>query len=118
MTDERITSMAQNGPPPAAAGTLYPGNVMHQLLNPFDHRFSYSVFSLLVEIDRLAELGRLSRLLCVNRPRLLSFQEKDHVKEAGETLRQFADRLLARAQGCVHLACLSCCSTPSWANSV
>jgi DUF1365 family protein len=97
MTDERITSMAQNGPPPAAAGTLYPGKVMHQRLNPFGHRFSYSVFSLLVDIDRLAELGRLSRLLSVNRPGLLSFQEKDHVEEAGETLRQFADRLLARA---------------------
>ena len=94
---DRITSMAENGPPPAAAGTLYPGKVMHQRLKPFGHRFSYSVFSLLVDIDRLEALGRMSRLMSVNRPGLLSFQEQDHVEQEGETLRQFANRLLARA---------------------
>jgi DUF1365 family protein len=33
----------------------------------------------------------------VNRAGILSFHERDHVEEDGETLRQFADRLLARA---------------------
>src|SRR5690606_7694823 len=49
MKQIRVTSMADNGPPPSAAGTLYPGKVMHQRLHPFGHRFSYSVFSLLVD---------------------------------------------------------------------
>ncbi len=93
----RITSMSENGPPPTAAGTLYPGKVMHQRLNPFGHRFSYTVFSLLVDIDRLDDLARMSRLLSVNRPGILSFHESDHVEDKGETLRQFADRLLAAA---------------------
>lgn len=97
MKTDRITSMVENGPPPVAAGTLYPGKVMHQRLNPFGHRFSYTVFSLLVDIDRLGELARMSRLLSVNRPGILSFREGDHVEEGGETLRQFVDRLLARA---------------------
>lgn len=97
MRQTRITSMADNGPPPAAAGTLYPGKVMHQRLRPFGHRFSYSVFSLLVDADRLGELAGLARLLSVNRAGILSFNERDHVEEDGETLRQFADRLLARA---------------------
>jgi DUF1365 family protein len=97
MKAERITSVEENGPPPDAAGTLYPGKVMHQRLKPFGHRFSYSVFALLVDVDRLGELGRLSRLLAVNRPGLLSFRESDHVEAEGETLRCFADRLLARA---------------------
>lgn len=97
MKVDRITSMAENGPPPVAAGTLYPGKVMHQRLKPFGHRFSYSVFSLLVDIDRLGELSRLSRLLSVNRPGVLSFRESDHVEAKGETLRHFADRLLAGA---------------------
>lgn len=99
MKDERITTMTGNGPPPTAAGTLYPGKVMHQRLRPFGHRFTYSVFSLLVDIDRLDELGRMSRLLGVNRPGLLSFYEGDHVERDGETLRHFADRLLTLA-GC------------------
>ena len=97
MKAARITSMEENGPPPAAAGTLYPGKVMHQRLNPFGHRFSYTVFSLLVDIDRLDELARLSPLLSVNRPGIFSFHERDHVETNGETLRQFADRLIAGA---------------------
>ncbi|MGQ2905503.1 MAG: DUF1365 domain-containing protein [Neoaquamicrobium sediminum] len=97
MTRERITTTDANGAPPEAAGTLYPGRVMHQRLRPFGHRFSYPVFSLLVDIDRLVELGRMSRLLGVNRAGLASFQERDHVENDGETLRQFVDRLLANA---------------------
>jgi DUF1365 family protein len=89
--------MAQNGPPPTAAGVLYAGKVMHARLKPFGHRFVYSVFSLLVDIDRLTELGRLSRFLAVNRPGLASFYESDNVEREGETIRQFADRLLANA---------------------
>lgn len=96
-TENRITTMAENGPPPAAAGMLYAGKVMHARLKPFGHRFVYSVFSLLVDIDRLTELDRLSRFLAVNRPGLASFHESDHVEREGETIRQFADRLLANA---------------------
>lgn len=94
---ERITSMAENGPPPLAAGTLYTGCVMHARLRPFGHRFSYRVFSLLADLDRLDELHRMSPLLSVNRANLVSFHEKDHVERSGETLRAFADRLLAGA---------------------
>lgn len=94
---QRITTMAENGPPPAAAGTLYPGKVMHQRLKPFGHRFSYSVFSLLVDIDRLDDLARQSRLLSVNAPGLVSFRESDHIEREGENLRTFADRLLGDA---------------------
>ncbi len=97
MREARITSMAENGPPPPAAGTLYLGKVMHQRLNPFGHRFSYSVFSLLVDIDRLGELAELTRLLSVNRAGILSVHEREHVEEEDETLRRFADRLLAHA---------------------
>jgi DUF1365 family protein len=97
MTRQRVSTMAENGPPPQAAGVLYPGEVMHARLKPFGHRFTYSVFSLLVDIDRLAELGRASFLLGVNRRGLSSFHESDHVERPGETLRAFADRLLAGA---------------------
>lgn len=91
---DRISSMRDNGPPPQAAGALYPGEVMHHRLKPFGHRFAYGVFSLLADIDRLDELGRMSRLLSVNRPNLASFHECDHVERDGETVRAFADRLL------------------------
>lgn len=97
MPKERISRMDQNGAPPRAAGTLYPGKVMHQRLNPFGHRFTYSVFSLLVDIDRLDGLAAMTRLLSVNGPGVLSFHERDHVERQGESLRHYVDRLLLQA---------------------
>lgn len=94
---ERITTMAGNGAPPRAAGTLYPGTVMHARLKPFGHRFTYRVFSLLVDIDRLDALDRMSPLLSVNRGNLAAFHEADHVERPGESLRAFVDRLLGEA---------------------
>lgn len=94
---QHITTMTENGPPPQAAGVLYPGEVMHARLKPFGHRFAYSVFSLLVDVDRLEAMGRMTWLMKVNRPGLASFHESDHVEHQGETLRAFADRLLAGA---------------------
>lgn len=94
---DRITTMSANGPPPAAAATLYSGEVMHQRLRPFGHRFAYRVFSLLVDADRLDEADRLSPLFSVNRANLLSFHEKDQSERPGETVRAYADRLLAEA---------------------
>ena len=62
-----------------AAGTLYEGPVMHARLKPFAHRFSYRVFSTLIDIDQLDALGRMSWLLSVNRFNILSIHESDHI---------------------------------------
>ena len=97
MSRARITTTAANGPAPRDTATLYIGSVMHQRLRPFGHRFDYTVFSLLVDVDRLPELATLSRFLSVNRPGMVALNEKDHVEREGETLRQYADRLLGEA---------------------
>lgn len=89
------TTLAANGPPPAAAATLYEGRVAHARLRPFVHRFSYRVFSLLVDLDRLPEAGGMSRLFSVNRFNLISFHEADHGARDGKALRPHVDRLLA-----------------------
>jgi uncharacterized protein len=65
-------------PAPEAAASLYPGDVMHARMKPKAHRFAYKVFCLLIDIDRLAEANRMSRLFSVNRFNLLGFREKDH----------------------------------------
>ena len=92
---ERITTMEANGAAPAAAAALYAGEVMHARMKPFAHRFTYRVFSLLLDLDRLQEAGRQSALFSVDRPGIVSFHQKDHADREGETLRQKADRLLA-----------------------
>jgi DUF1365 family protein len=97
MALDHISTMTENGPPPQAAAVLYTGEVMHARLKPFGHRFVYSVFSLLVDIDRLPEVGRMSRLLSVDRANVLSFRTADHVEHGDQSVRAFVDRLLANA---------------------
>ncbi len=98
MTQERAgrgVSMRDNGPPPEAAAALYVGDVMHQRMKPFGHRFRYRVFSMAIDLDRLAEADRLSALFSVNRRNAVSFCESDHGGKMGA--RAHADELLAQA---------------------
>lgn len=88
-------SVTRNGPPPDAAAVLYVGDVMHQRIKPFGHRFQYRVFSLSIDLDRLEEADSQSALFSVNRSNLVSFHEEDHA--ANGKLRSHADRLLADA---------------------
>ncbi len=90
------TDMAANGTAPSAAATLYVGPVMHQRMKPVANRFSYDVFSLLIDLDRLDEASRMSRLFSVGRINLVSFHERDHGPRDGSSLRAHVDGLLAR----------------------
>ncbi|MBR0712898.1 DUF1365 domain-containing protein [Bradyrhizobium liaoningense] len=78
------------------AAALYFGDVMHARLKPMGHRFSYRVMSLLIDLDRLDEADRQSRLFGVNRAALYSFHEADHGERDGSSLRAYAMRCAAR----------------------
>ncbi len=65
---------------------------MHARLKPMGHRFSYRVMSLLIDLDRLDEANRKSRLFGVNRAALYSFNERDHGDRDGSSLRAYAQR--------------------------
>ena len=77
---------------PSAPAALYFGNVMHARLKPMGHRFSYRVFSLLIDLDRLDDANRMSRLFGVNRAALYSFHERDHGDRDGSSLRAYVNR--------------------------
>ena len=94
---KRITTLDENGPPPVAPAALYQGDVMHQRIKPFGHRFSYPVFSLLIDIDRLEEADHLSPLFSVEKPNLIAFRAADHLDPEETSLRRQADRLLSEA---------------------
>ncbi|WP_275782463.1 DUF1365 domain-containing protein [Pararhizobium gei] len=91
------SDMKKNGPPPADAAAIYAGKVMHQRMKPVGHRFSYEVFSLLIDLDRLADADSQSRLFSVNRRNLLSFYEADHTGAVNVSLRGYANELLEGA---------------------
>lgn len=86
---------------PDAPVILYSGKVMHQRLKPFGHRFSYRVFSLLLDIDRLGEAHSKSRLFSINRRNVASFHVADHidtrVSPSSDGIRAYVDRLFAGA---------------------
>ena len=84
-------------PPPAAAVSLYRGPVMHARMRPVPHRFSYDVFSIAIDLDRLEEAGTASALFSVDRANVVSFRQSDHGPCDGTPLASHARRLLAEA---------------------
>jgi DUF1365 family protein len=78
------------GDPAGAAAALYFGKVTHARLKPARHRFNYRVMSLLIDLDRLDAADRQCRLFGVNRAALFSFNEADHGKRDGSSLRRYA----------------------------
>lgn len=74
---------------------LYVGEVMHMRLRPFRHRFRYRVFTLLLDVDRLAAAE--SRLLKIDRFGLFAFHRRDHAGRDGGDLRAWAEARLAEA---------------------
>lgn len=80
---------------PDAGGFLYPARVMHRRLIAPLYRFVYSVFYVLVDVDRLDELHRRLRCFSFNRFNLLSLHTQDHGD--GHGLRAWAEKTLADA---------------------
>lgn len=67
---------------------LYRGKVRHRRFHPVEHEFEYSVFMAFLDIDRLAELMRVSPLSGYGKPALVAFREEDHFGDPGLSLRQ------------------------------
>ncbi|WP_425329997.1 DUF1365 domain-containing protein [Terrirubrum flagellatum] len=83
--------------PPVAAVSLYRGEVMHARLKPFGYRFAYRVATILIDIDRLEEAKKASRLFSVGRFNLYGFDIRDHGKGDGSSLRAHVDEAFAQA---------------------
>lgn len=74
---------------------IYFADVMHHRLLEPGYRFSYRVFSLLLDIDRLDEAAKGSLLFSHNRFNLLSFYDRDHGPRDGSALRPWLESKLA-----------------------
>jgi DUF1365 family protein len=78
-----------------APAALYWGKVMHARWQPVQHRFTYRVMNLLIDLDRLKEADRQSWLFGINRAAPFSFHERDHGDGRGTGLSQHARQLAA-----------------------
>lgn len=77
-----------------SAGQLYPSTVMHRRLVAPLYRFTYRIFYLLVDIDRLDELDRSLRLFSRNRFNLVSLHDRDF-GDGATSWRTWVERQLA-----------------------
>jgi DUF1365 family protein len=63
---------------------LYAGHVVHARLRPKRHKLTYRVFSLLLDLDEMAELSRRLKLFGHNRAAVFSFYDDDHGDGTGD----------------------------------
>jgi DUF1365 family protein len=82
--------------PALPEASLYWCRVMHERLLPFRHKFTYRVFSLLLDIDRLPQIAARSHLFGYNRFAILGFNDRDHGPRDGSPLRPWVEAALAR----------------------
>jgi DUF1365 family protein len=73
---------------------LFVGTLRHRRFAPIAHAFTYPLFMALLDIDRLPELMRVSRLTSYNRFNWASFYDRDHL---GDPARPLRERLAADA---------------------
>jgi DUF1365 family protein len=76
---------------------LYDGDVVHERRTPKLHRLRYSVFSMLFDLDELAQLDRSLRLFGYNRRAPVTFHDADHGPHTGEPLRPWAESKMRAA---------------------
>lgn len=80
---------------PAAA--ILRGQTTHQRFAPFNRRFSYRLFQLVLDIDHIAQTAEKLRLFSYNRGNLFSFHDCDHGDRSGAPLRPWAQAAFASA---------------------
>ena len=73
---------------------LFVGTLRHRRFAPVPHAFTYPLFMALLDVDRVPELMRVSRVTSYNRWNWASFDERDHL---GDPRRSLRDRLAVDA---------------------
>ena len=78
---------------------IYSGTLRHRRFSPVRHEFTYPLFMVFLDIDRLPELMKVSPLAGYNRRNWISYEERDHF---GDPARSSAR---ARIAGCGQKRC-------------
>ena len=67
---------------------LFVGTLRHRRFTPVPHAFTYPLFMVLLDVDRVRELMRVSRLTSYNRWNWASFVDRDHLGDPTRSLRE------------------------------
>ena len=74
---------------------LYAGEVIHQRFAPKPHRLAYHIFQVLLDLDRVDEDVKATRLLSRNRFNLFGFYDRDHGPDQADRAGSLRDRMVA-----------------------
>ena len=74
---------------------LFVGTLRHRRFTPVAHAFTYPLLMTLLDVDRMAQLMRRSRLTSHNRWNWASFHDRDHF---GDPSRPLRERLVAHME--------------------
>jgi len=80
---------------------IYVGTIRHRRFQPKHHEFTYPIFMVCLDVDRIPEMLSISPFTSYNRWNWASFFDEDHF---GNTALTFRERLALDAQ--THLTCL------------
>jgi hypothetical protein len=78
---------------------LYAGEVVHQRFAPKPHRLNYHIFQVLLDLDRVDEDLKRTRLLSRNRFNLFGFYDRDHGPDQADKTGSLRDRMVAMLKG-------------------
>jgi DUF1365 family protein len=67
---------------------LFVGTLRHRRFTPVPHAFTYPLFMALLDIDRVPQLMRVSRVTSHNRWNWASFDDRDHLGDPARSLRE------------------------------
>jgi DUF1365 family protein len=74
---------------------IFVGTLRHRRFAPVPHAFTYRLWMALLDVDRVPELMRVSRWTGWNRRRWAAFDDRDHLGDPSQPLRQ---RVIADAR--------------------
>ena len=70
---------------------IHLGHTVHRRFKPFRSSFRYRVAMIDLDVDRLDEASRQTKLFAVERPALFSFRRRDHAAQVSGPLRPWAE---------------------------
>jgi len=71
-----------------AEPAIYVGALRHRRFHPVRHEFAYPVFLVLLDVDRIPEMMRVSAFSSYNRWNWAAYDERDHFGDAALPLRE------------------------------
>ena len=81
----------------APALSIWTGQTGHHRISPFDHRLCYRLAYIQLDLGRLGDAGKTSRLFSIDRFNLFSFSPKDHGPRDGSDLAAWARQQFSNA---------------------